>query len=327
MSISLPLPPSARDFQIYQRLLLDAVSTRQVAADFSLSQTRVRQIAQRVALWLAQSLTPSSEATDAAYLRLAQHIAADRLQMLYGQAMQGWRATNQSKYAGVILRVTAAMGKMPVTSGALDALIADALEGSLPDNFTVSREQTCSRSGIDVEEPTDTAKTRSSQHTPNSALRTPHSAQSAICNPQSAIASPPPLGACSPNETSEPSLVQATALPPTLTQSPVMPSSDLPPAQSAARQAFLTPAHHRDGMGILPASSFGAGLSTQPKPSQTFGAGLSTPPKPATAGLLPAAEPSAAITELQITPQTLNFTTKKPLSRRDRRRLRRLAAK
>jgi len=83
--MSVSLPPSGRDFQIYQRLLLDGASTRQLAADFSLSQTRIRQIFQRVAHWLAQSLPASCEATDAAWLRLAQHIAADRLQMLYGE--------------------------------------------------------------------------------------------------------------------------------------------------------------------------------------------------------------------------------------------------
>src|SRR5437762_13377427 len=106
------LPPSDRDFQIYQRLMIDGASTRQAASDCSLSQTRVRQIASRVAHWMAESLPPSSEAADASYLRLAQHIAADRLQFLYGEAMHGWRATHQAKYAGVILRITAALGKM-----------------------------------------------------------------------------------------------------------------------------------------------------------------------------------------------------------------------
>ena len=69
-----------------------------------------------------------------------------------------------------------------------------------------------------------------------------------------------------------------------------MPSDNLPPAKSAARRAFFAPAH--------PATTNG---NNEP------------------------------ITELKITPETLGFTTKnqssnKPLSRRDRRRLRRLAA-
>ena len=106
---------------------------RQAASDFSLSQTRIRQIVQRVSQWMAETLPPTTEATDASYLRLAQHIAADRLQFLYGEAMHGWRATHQAKYAGVILRITAALGKMPAMPGTLDALLADALEGPLPE--------------------------------------------------------------------------------------------------------------------------------------------------------------------------------------------------
>jgi hypothetical protein len=64
-----------------------------------------------------------------------------------------------------------------------------------------------------------------------------------------------------------------------------MPSANLPAAQSAARRAFLAPAH----------------------PSKNNGEDV-------------------AITELKITPQALNFATKKPMSRRERRRLRRPAA-
>src|SRR5206468_4045678 len=90
------------------------------------------------------------------------------------------------------------------------------------------------------------------------------------------------------------------ATPPAATPSPAKPSDTLPPAVSAARRAFLAPAHASGGTGLLPVSAA-------------------------------CAEPSLVVTELQITPQTLGFTagnqhTTKPLSRRDRRRLRRLAA-
>ena len=92
-----------------------------------------------------------------------------------------------------------------------------------------------------------------------------------------------------------------------------MPSDNLPPGQSAARRAFLTPAHPAGGTGILPVTK--------------------------REGEAPA-EPSASITQLKITPQTLGFSTNKAatgtaaqrgscrgnqLSRRERRRLRRLA--
>jgi hypothetical protein len=251
---------------------------------------------------------------------LAQHIAADRLQLLYGEAMHGWRATHQSKYAGVILRVTSAMGKMPVTSGALDALVADALvadalEGPLPEDAHEADARAAdaleaeAREGeAPAEPPTTNPK---SSDSPADPLTAPP--RSASRNPQSAIPAPPPSRDCSPTRSLKPT-VAITAAPLTaVTPSPPTLSADLPLAQSAARRAFLAPAHASGGTGILPV--------------QPFGAGLPTPPKPTTAGLPVATEPDASITELKITPQTLGFTTKTPLSRRDRRRLRRLAAK
>src|SRR5262245_4761630 len=272
MTISTTLPPSARDFQIYQRLLLDGASTRQTAADFSLSQTRIRQISQHVAHWLAQSLPPSCEATDAAYLRLALHIASDRLQLIYGEAMHGWRATHESKYAGIILRVTAAMGKMPVTSGALDALLADALEGPLPEEES-DRVPVGEHSSTTADPPPRaTESTVPLPSTPHSALRTPHS-------------SPPPSWDCSPAPISAPPPAQPTTPSPTVTPSPPIPSNTVPRTTSAHRRAFLAPAHSLNNNGN-----------------------------------------DDEITELKVTPQTHGFTTKKQLSRRDRRRLRRLAA-
>src|SRR5262249_23923307 len=148
-------------------------STRQAAADFSLSQTRIRQIVQHVAQWLAQSLPPSCEATDAAWLRLALHIAADRLQMIYGEALHGWRATHESKYAGIILRVTAARGQMPVTSGALDALLADALEGPLPD-------EPCSERPLWRSDDTDTLARSASEGKPRFTAETPSASETTL---------------------------------------------------------------------------------------------------------------------------------------------------
>jgi len=271
MSCTLSLPPSARDFEIYQRLMLDGASTRQVASDCSLSQTRVRQIVSRVAHWMAQSLPPSSEAMDASYLRLAQHIAADRLQFLYGEAMHGWRATHQAKFTGVILRVTAALGKLPAIPGTLDALLADALEGPLPDDDTLARSASAGKQPPSSE--TSTA------HKPCSDLE------------PGTLDSSPPSEDCSPRPISVPPATPTRLPATTVTPSHPMTSSDMPPAKSAARRAFLSPA--------------------RPESSRH------TP--------CAAADAPAAITELKITPQTLGFTTQKPMSRRDRRRLRRLA--
>src|SRR5206468_5184952 len=106
--VSLQFPPSYRDFQIYQRVVVEAVSTRQAAGEFSLSQTRIRQLVQRVSQWLTDNLPPQSDMTDAAYLRHAQHVAADRLSFFYCQAMDGWRAERQMKYFSMAIRIALA---------------------------------------------------------------------------------------------------------------------------------------------------------------------------------------------------------------------------
>ena len=42
------LPPTERDFEIYHQNQINRCSTRAVAEDFAISQTRVRQIVARV---------------------------------------------------------------------------------------------------------------------------------------------------------------------------------------------------------------------------------------------------------------------------------------
>jgi len=133
MQTELKLPPCGRDFQVYERVVVQTASTREVAKEFSLSQTRVRQIVKRVAQWLLQELPTASEAADAAHLRLSQHMAADRLEGLFCEAMTGWRARHETKYFGLALRVITKQGKMPVIAGTLAGLMADAIEGPLPE--------------------------------------------------------------------------------------------------------------------------------------------------------------------------------------------------
>ena len=47
MSVSLTLPPSGRDFLVYQRLVVESASTRAVAEEIGISQTRVRHAGSR----------------------------------------------------------------------------------------------------------------------------------------------------------------------------------------------------------------------------------------------------------------------------------------
>jgi hypothetical protein len=133
MQTELKLPPSGRDFQVYQRVIVDAASTRQAASEFSLSQTRVRQVVQRVADWLDKELPAASEESDKTKLWLAKHVAADRLQTLLCETMSGWRKSHETKYCGMAIRLITAQSKLPVMPGTLESLAADAIEGPLSD--------------------------------------------------------------------------------------------------------------------------------------------------------------------------------------------------
>jgi hypothetical protein len=66
-------------------------------------------------------------------LWLAKHVAADRLQGLYGETMDGWRKSRDTKHFGMALRVITAQSKLPAMPGTLEALAADAIEGPLPE--------------------------------------------------------------------------------------------------------------------------------------------------------------------------------------------------
>src|SRR5438876_9604087 len=220
--MSIQLPPSGRDFLAYQRLVIEAASTRQVADELKISQTRVRQIVERVSHWLTQTLPPKADATDAAYLHLAQHVAADRLQYLYGQAMHGWRLTSESKYAGVILRVINAHARLPVIPGTLEALAADAIHGPLPED-----DSTPARSASEGKPPSTTGTSSARESTLD-------------IGPGTLDSCPPPRDR-SPTTSAHPVTAANNAPQPVLTPPPQTSSDDLSRAAAAARKAFLAP--------------------------------------------------------------------------------------
>lgn len=131
MQTELKLPPSGRDFQVHQRVIVDAASTRLAASEFSLSQTRVRQVVQRVSEWLTKELPAASKENDQVQLWLAKHVAADRLQSLLSETMDGWRKSHDTKNFGMAVRLITAQSKLPAMPGTLEALAADAIEGPL----------------------------------------------------------------------------------------------------------------------------------------------------------------------------------------------------
>jgi len=133
MSATLRLPPSGRDFFVYERVVLELASTRQAAAEADISQTRVRQIVRRVIEWLGETLPEETELSQAKQLRVGRQIAADRLEAHYREAARKWRSTEQPKFAGLAIRILAAQVRLPVVAGKYEALMADVLEGPLPE--------------------------------------------------------------------------------------------------------------------------------------------------------------------------------------------------
>ena len=130
MTTAVKLPPSRRDFEVYH-FLKDGGSTRQAAARFGVSQTRVRQLARGVVTWAAEVLPPEMEAETAGLLRVAVSVAGDRLDYFYQQTMEQWHATHQVKFLGLALRITQASARLPCRSYEIDAAAADLLEGPL----------------------------------------------------------------------------------------------------------------------------------------------------------------------------------------------------
>jgi hypothetical protein len=268
MSVSLKSPPTGRDFLAYQRVVVDGASTRTVAAELNISQTRVRQLILRVMQWLVETLPADAELSEAGRLRLAQHIAADRLERFYGEANRLWQQTTQPKFAYLCIRVSTALSKRPALPGTLEGLAMDAILGPLADDLLQARSAS---EGI-----------AAGQRASDKSNASPRPIQ----NPKSKIQNsvPPPIRDCSPSSTTKAPAAQQPASAPAPTPSAPEPSVNLPPAVRAARSAFLSPAH----------------------------------PPTATDNELP-------VTQLKITPQTLGLSTNKSLSRKERRRLKRLA--
>jgi len=74
------LPPSERDFEIYEAVQVGNCSTYSQALKWEISQTRVRQIVRRVVEWLAEVLPPQTKIAREQEIHLARQIAADRYQ-------------------------------------------------------------------------------------------------------------------------------------------------------------------------------------------------------------------------------------------------------
>ena len=101
MNAELRLPPSVRDFRVFHDVKILGCSTWREAQVFKISQTRVRQIVCRVSQWLADNLPEQTDLEREKEVRLAQQVAAERLQQMYHETMDLWRETHDSKYLGM----------------------------------------------------------------------------------------------------------------------------------------------------------------------------------------------------------------------------------
>ena len=103
-----PLPPSERDFQIFEVVAFEGASTREVAQLFGLSQTRIMQVRDRVAQWIVASVPLSLRLSPFERLGLAYEIARGRLDYLYSQATEAWRSSHRegSRFLILAARIT-----------------------------------------------------------------------------------------------------------------------------------------------------------------------------------------------------------------------------
>ncbi len=86
-----PLPPSERDFGVYEAVVVECASTRTAAEQFGLSQTRIVQIRDRVIEWIGANVPLTPRLDPRQRLQLASDVAGRRLQYFLTEAMEAWR--------------------------------------------------------------------------------------------------------------------------------------------------------------------------------------------------------------------------------------------
>src|SRR4051812_40198694 len=89
-TVSRKLPPSERDFEIYEAVHVAGCSTWEQAARHEISQPRVRQITRRVVEWRGEVLPPQTKVAREQETHLARQIAAGRFQHQLEEATTFW---------------------------------------------------------------------------------------------------------------------------------------------------------------------------------------------------------------------------------------------
>ncbi len=88
------LPPAGRDFEIYRQVCLAGRSIPDVAGQTRISPPKIRQIVQKVAEFIIE-VTPGeiSEERKQQRLFVAEQVASERIDFLYGEAVRSFRAS------------------------------------------------------------------------------------------------------------------------------------------------------------------------------------------------------------------------------------------
>src|SRR5678815_1179981 len=129
MSATFRLPPSERDFEVFYAVMFESVSTRETAEFHNISQTRVRQLVTLVGDWVADNLPQWGEADLKKQVRLAQHVAANKLEHQYESAMRLWKVEGDPKHLRQATRIALAQARLGVVAGRIHALAADVTDG------------------------------------------------------------------------------------------------------------------------------------------------------------------------------------------------------
>jgi hypothetical protein len=209
--MSVPLPPSPRDFEIHRLHLVYHMSTWRLAEKYEISQTRIRQIVKHVSEWLAETLPVKTDAELEKETRLAQHIAADQLQHQL-ELLQNYfdGSGGDPKYSRQQTRVILALARLGTIPGSIEALAADAEESSRHTPCAVTPHQPDAQA-----RDSNPVRTDAATHAPPNPQsvdlvtrvppgNAPTRGSSLAEPPTNATSSPPPLGDFSPSTSSEP---------------------------------------------------------------------------------------------------------------------------
>jgi len=246
MVAMLDFPPSVRDFDVHRRIVVFGYSTRQVAQEHNLSQTRVRQLVERVSRWVAKVL-PMMEVAEEDGLRLARQVAVERLDFFYSQAMHGWHVGANPRCLGLALRIAMAQARLPSIPGRIEALAADVTEGPLPEYLDP---QECLAAYQELADEQD---------------RQRNAAEKA--QPASTPEAHPPVMDCSASEEHGETTQQLAAREPSATSAAATPTEKLLPRTAAARRAFFAPVHREFD---VPSEPPGGTNSGEPKTDRPF---------------------------------------------------------